>query len=68
LLTELIGVGGIVPVHICSWSPYLAQLQYHPDPMSFAQKTFMLSQIAVYVATLGGGGCKSTWCCINFFN
>ncbi|KAI8887938.1 hypothetical protein K501DRAFT_291915 [Backusella circina FSU 941] len=57
LLTELIGVGGIVPVYVCSWTPYLAQLQYHPDPMYFAQKTFMLSQIAVYVATLGGGGC-----------
>ncbi|KAI7898275.1 retinol binding protein receptor-domain-containing protein [Cokeromyces recurvatus] len=56
LLTQLIGVGGIVPIHICSWSPYLSQFQYHPDPMQFAIKTFMLMQIAVYIATLGAGG------------
>ncbi|KAL9543315.1 hypothetical protein MBANPS3_008169 [Mucor bainieri] len=56
LITEMIGVGGAVPVHICSWTPYLSQFQYHPDPMSFAIKTFMLMQIAVYIATLGAGG------------
>lgn len=54
----MIGVGGVVPVHICSWTPYLSQFQYHPDPMSFAIKTFMLMQIAVYIATLGAGGGK----------
>lgn len=54
----MIGVGGVVPVHICSWSPYLAQFQYQPDPMAFAIKTFFLMQIAVYVATLGAGGRK----------
>ncbi|KAI9482757.1 MAG: hypothetical protein EXX96DRAFT_593861 [Benjaminiella poitrasii] len=46
LLTQMIGVGGVVPIHICSWSPYLSQFQYHPDPMQFAIKTFMLMQIA----------------------
>ncbi|CEP15293.1 hypothetical protein [Parasitella parasitica] len=56
LITQMIGVGGVVPVHVCSWTPYLSQFQYHPDPMSFAIKTFMLMQIAVYVATLGAGG------------
>ncbi|KAL0141694.1 retinol binding protein receptor-domain-containing protein [Mucor lusitanicus] len=56
LITQMIGVGGVVPVHICSWTPYLSQFQYHPDPMSFAIKTFMLMQIAVYIATLGAGG------------
>jgi hypothetical protein len=56
----MIGVGGIVPVHICSWAPYLSQFQYHPDPMNFAMKTFLLMQIAVYIATLGAGSCKCT--------
>ncbi|KAI8079105.1 uncharacterized protein B0P05DRAFT_579420 [Gilbertella persicaria] len=56
LLTQMIGVGGIVPLHICSWTPYLAQFQYHPNPMEFAIKTFLLIQIAVYFATLGAGG------------
>ncbi|KAI8379961.1 retinol binding protein receptor-domain-containing protein [Choanephora cucurbitarum] len=57
LLTQMIGVGGVVPRHICNWSPYLTQLQRHPDPMQFAITTFYLLQIAVYVATLGAGGC-----------
>ena len=65
----MIGVGGVVPVHICSWTPYLSQFQYHPDPMSFAIKTFMLMQIAVYIATLGAGGGKllrtQCWSLIN---
>ncbi|KAG2230095.1 hypothetical protein INT48_004357 [Thamnidium elegans] len=56
LLTQLIGVGGVIPVHICSWSPYLSQFQFHPEPMGFAIKTFFLMQIAVYIATLGAGG------------
>ncbi|KAI8095924.1 hypothetical protein BDF21DRAFT_435939 [Thamnidium elegans] len=56
LLTQLIGVGGVIPVHICSWSPYLSQFQSHPEPMGFAIKTFFLMQIAVYIATLGAGG------------
>jgi hypothetical protein len=54
----MIGVGGVVPVHICSWSPYLAQFQYHPNPMEFAVKTFFYMEVAVFVATIGGGGCK----------
>ncbi|KAI8374147.1 retinol binding protein receptor-domain-containing protein [Radiomyces spectabilis] len=58
LLTQMVGVGGVVPTHICAWSPYLTQLQYHQDPMAFAIKSFMLMQIAVYIATLGAGGCK----------
>ncbi|CDS04609.1 hypothetical protein LRAMOSA07213 [Lichtheimia ramosa] len=53
LLTQMIGVGGVVPTHICAWSPYLAQFQYHPDPMHFAVKSFMLMQIAAYFATVG---------------
>ncbi|KAI8991022.1 hypothetical protein BDF20DRAFT_949616 [Mycotypha africana] len=57
LLTQMIGVGGIVPVYICSWSPYLSQFQYHPQPMEFAIKTFLLMQIAVYISALGAGGC-----------
>lgn len=56
----MIGIGGVVPVHICSWAPYLSQFQYHPNPMDFAIKTFFLMQIAVYIATLGAGGCKYT--------
>ncbi|KAI9484393.1 retinol binding protein receptor-domain-containing protein [Zychaea mexicana] len=56
LLVQMVGVGGVVPVHLCAWSPYLTQLQYHPDPMTFAVKSFMLMQIAVFVATLGAGG------------
>lgn len=54
----MIGVGGVIPVYICNWSPYLSQFQYHPEPMSFATKTFYLMQIAVYIATIGAGGCK----------
>lgn len=54
----MIGVGGAVPVHICRWSPYLSQFQYHPNPMAFAVRTFLLMQIAVYTAALGAGGCK----------
>lgn len=53
----MIGIGGVVPVRICSWTPYLAQFQYHPNPMSFAIKTFLLMQVVVYAATLGAGGC-----------
>ncbi|CAO3577421.1 unnamed protein product [Absidia cylindrospora] len=56
LLIQLVGVGGFVPTHICFWSPYLAQLQYNPDPMAFAVKTFMLMKIAVYLTVLGAGG------------
>ncbi|ORZ25465.1 retinol binding protein receptor-domain-containing protein [Absidia repens] len=56
LLIQLVGVGGYVPTHICFWSPYLAQLQYNPDPMAFAVKTFMLMKIAVYLTVLGAGG------------
>lgn len=56
----MIGVGGVVPVHICSWAPYLSQFQYHPNSMDFAIKTFFLMRIAVYIATLGAGGCKYT--------
>ncbi|KAG0183379.1 hypothetical protein DFQ29_005755 [Apophysomyces sp. BC1021] len=52
----MVGVGGIVPTHICAWAPYLSLLQYNSDPILFAKKTFMLMQIAVYVATLGAGG------------
>ncbi|KAI8143215.1 retinol binding protein receptor-domain-containing protein, partial [Fennellomyces sp. T-0311] len=62
LLIQMIGVGGVVPVHLCAWSPYLTQLQHHPDPMGFAVKSFMLMQIAVYIATLGAGGCV----CVGF--
>lgn len=54
----MVGVGGVVPMRICAWSPYLAQFQYHPDPMHFAAKSFMLMQIAAYFATVGAGGCK----------
>lgn len=54
----MIGVGGVVPRHICSWSPYLAQFQYHPEPMGFAISAFFFMQIAVFVATIGAGGCK----------
>ncbi|CAO3657437.1 unnamed protein product [Mucor hiemalis] len=56
LLTQMVGVGGVVPVRLCSWSPYLAQFQYHPNPMEFAVKTFYLLEIATFVATIGGGG------------
>ncbi|GAA5806244.1 hypothetical protein HPULCUR_011775 [Helicostylum pulchrum] len=56
LLTQLIGVGGVIPRHICSWSPYLSQFQFHPEPMGFAIDTFFLMQVAVYIATLGAGG------------
>ncbi|KAI8331517.1 retinol binding protein receptor-domain-containing protein [Chlamydoabsidia padenii] len=56
LLIQLVGVGGIVPTHICLWSPYLAQLQYNTNPMAFAEKTFMLMKIAVYLTVLGAGG------------
>lgn len=61
LLTQMVGVGGVVPVRLCSWSPYLAQFQYHPNPMEFAVKTFYLLEIATFVATIGGGGCKNTF-------
>ncbi|KAG2219996.1 hypothetical protein INT45_001895, partial [Circinella minor] len=67
LLIQMLGVGGVVPLHICAWSPYLAQFQYHPDPMAFAIKSYMLMQIAVFVATIGAGGCKysfSSFCMI----
>ncbi|KAI7853942.1 retinol binding protein receptor-domain-containing protein [Circinella umbellata] len=53
LLIQMLGVGGVVPLHICAWSPYLAQFQYQPDPMAFAIKSYMLMQIAVFVATIG---------------
>ncbi|KAI9316510.1 hypothetical protein BX666DRAFT_2028039 [Dichotomocladium elegans] len=56
LLTQMIGVGGVVPTHICAWSPYLTQFQFHPDPMAFARKSFLLMQIAIYIATAGAGG------------
>lgn len=58
LLTQLVGVGGVIPVHICSWSPYLSQFQFHPEPMGFAIRTFFLMQVVVYIATLGAGGRK----------
>lgn len=54
----MIGVGGVVPRHICSWSPYLSQFQYHPQPMEFAILAFFYMQIAVFVATVGAGGCN----------
>ncbi|KAI8364591.1 retinol binding protein receptor-domain-containing protein [Blakeslea trispora] len=57
LLTQMIGVGGVVPQHVCNWAPYLTQFQHYPDPMKFAITTFFLLQIAVYVATLGAGAC-----------
>ncbi|KAI8100083.1 retinol binding protein receptor-domain-containing protein [Halteromyces radiatus] len=56
VLIQLLGVGGTVPTHICLWSPYLAQLQYQPNPMKFAEKTFLLMKIAVYLTVLGAGG------------
>jgi hypothetical protein len=59
LLIQLVGVGGVVPTHICLWSPYLSQLQYNTTPMAFAERTFMLMKIAVYLTVLGAGGCKS---------
>ncbi|CAO3631352.1 unnamed protein product [Cunninghamella echinulata] len=55
LLTQLIGVGGTVPTHICLWTPYLSQLQYKPNPMDFAERTFYLMKIAVYLTVLGAG-------------
>ncbi|ORY95498.1 retinol binding protein receptor-domain-containing protein [Syncephalastrum racemosum] len=55
LAMEFIGVGGIVPTHICAWSPYLSLLQYTPDKMAFAKKSMMLMQIATCFATVGGG-------------
>ncbi|KAI7889903.1 uncharacterized protein EV154DRAFT_538691 [Mucor mucedo] len=51
LLTQMIGVGGVVPRHICSWSPYLSQFQYHPQPMEFAISAFFYMQVSVFVAT-----------------
>ncbi|KAI9308964.1 retinol binding protein receptor-domain-containing protein, partial [Cunninghamella echinulata] len=57
LLTQLIGVGGTVPTHICLWTPYLSQLQYKPNPMAFAERTFYLMKIAVYLTVLGAGFC-----------
>ncbi|KAL1935624.1 hypothetical protein VTP01DRAFT_4764 [Rhizomucor pusillus] len=52
----LIGVGGVIPTKICEWSPFLAQLQSKPDPMGFAQKSFIAMQVVVYIATVGAGG------------
>ncbi|CAO3682963.1 unnamed protein product [Rhizopus stolonifer] len=56
LLLRMIGTGGVVPTHICLWSPYLVQLHYNKDPLDFAMRTFYFMQIVVYFATLGGGG------------
>ncbi|KAG1474399.1 hypothetical protein G6F56_000381 [Rhizopus delemar] len=56
LLLRMIGTGGVVPTHICLWSPYLVQLHYNKDPLDFAVRTFYFMQIVVYLATLGGGG------------
>ncbi|KAI9272432.1 hypothetical protein BY458DRAFT_533343 [Sporodiniella umbellata] len=55
LLLRMIGTGGVVPTHICLWSPYLVQLHYEKDALKFATKTFYLMRIVVYFATLGGG-------------
>lgn len=57
-MTQLIGVGGVIPTKICEWSPFLAQLQSKPDPMGFAQKSFIAMQVVVYIATVGAGGRK----------
>ncbi|KAI7868010.1 hypothetical protein BDF14DRAFT_1874796 [Spinellus fusiger] len=59
LTTQMVGVGGAVSNHICSWSPYLTQFQYHPDPMAFATKAWILMRIAVYISTFGAGACKT---------
>ncbi|KAI8983122.1 retinol binding protein receptor-domain-containing protein [Pilobolus umbonatus] len=48
LMTDLVGVGGIVPTAICNWSPYLSQFKYHSDPMGFATKTFWSMKVAIY--------------------
>ncbi|KAI8074499.1 hypothetical protein BC940DRAFT_230886 [Gongronella butleri] len=57
LLTHLVGVGGRVPTYICLWAPYLTQLQYHPNPMSWATRTFFLMKVNVYLTVLVAGGC-----------
>ncbi|KAG1511859.1 hypothetical protein G6F46_008842 [Rhizopus delemar] len=56
LLTRMLGTGGVVPTHICLWSPYLVQFHYNKDPLEFAIRTFYFMRIVVYLATLGGGG------------
>ncbi|SAL97621.1 hypothetical protein [Absidia glauca] len=56
MLIQLVGVGGVIPTHICLWSPYLSQMKYSTTPMAFAERTFMLMKIAVYLTVLGAGG------------
>lgn len=58
LLTRMLGTGGVVPTHICLWSPYLVQFHYNKDPLEFAIRTFYFMRVVVYLATLGGGGCN----------
>ncbi|ORX48209.1 hypothetical protein DM01DRAFT_1292200 [Hesseltinella vesiculosa] len=56
LLTHLVGVGGRIPTHICIWAPYLSQLQYHPNPMAFALRTYFLMKVNIYLTIVGAGG------------
>ncbi|KAG1174293.1 hypothetical protein G6F71_005001 [Rhizopus microsporus] len=55
LLNEMIGTGAVVSRHICQWSPYLVQLHYDKDPLSFAIKTYYFMRIVTYIAAFGGG-------------
>ncbi|KAG2187707.1 hypothetical protein INT44_005397 [Umbelopsis vinacea] len=57
LMTELLGVGGFVPRQICSVAPFASKLQSNSDPMRFALESFILMQVAIYVAGFGAGTC-----------